>query len=116
MSLTLILNLLMPPSQVVQRLGGALPVLVDGADGEATAEELDDLFIGDAGDAAFPVTHLLVHCKHAALPFWVTQLQSRLRLQMCCMGIVILRQGGREASRGGLGPLVSTDQGILSCL
>jgi hypothetical protein len=41
-------------SQVVRRLGGALPVLVDGEDWEATAEELDDIFLGDAGEAPEP--------------------------------------------------------------
>lgn len=30
------------------RLGGSLPVLVEGAEWEETAEELDDLFLGDA--------------------------------------------------------------------
>ena len=36
-------------AQVVTRLGGALPVAIDaGPEWESTAEELDDLFLGDA--------------------------------------------------------------------
>lgn len=36
------------PADVVPRLGGALPVVIDADDWEDTAEEIDDIFLGDA--------------------------------------------------------------------
>lgn len=33
----------------MRRLGGSLPVVISAEDWETTAEEIDDLFIGDAG-------------------------------------------------------------------
>lgn len=38
--------------QIVSRLGGTLPVVISSEDWERTAEDIDDLFIGDAGSVA----------------------------------------------------------------
>lgn len=42
--------------QAVRRLSGALPVFIEASDWEATAEELDDIFLGDAGQLPLPIS------------------------------------------------------------
>ena len=39
----------------MSRLGGSLPIVVESEGWEATAEEVDDIFIGDAG--TLPLMH-----------------------------------------------------------
>lgn len=41
--------------QVVKQLGGNLPVTISAENWESTAEEIDDIFIGDAGETKHSV-------------------------------------------------------------